>query len=253
MKPQMNTEQPSLNQNGSHRRDAEGAEKENDKMTNERAHASCVRGVRNAEFRSRGAPRDDLRVLRVSAVRFLVAALLLCVHPCSSVVSFCAVRWISRLKDDGGTAMGEHTLGSAPEQHLSNRTVSVGTHDEKICASTGHELADQFRGPGADNHLFSRRHAVVIQIGLSRREDFLSGLPGARHIRERTLHPMSGSKHRRHDKGAGGMNASVVRNQYVTHLPKFLSRHQHGPDRTADYGRDQRIQIVALASLSVTF
>jgi len=149
--------------------------------------------------------------------------------------------------------MGEHTLGCAPEQHLSNRTVSVGAHDEKIGASMGHELADQFRSPGADYHLFSRRHAVVKQIGLSRREDFLSGLTGARHIRERAPHPMRVSKHGRHDKGAGGVNASIVRNQYVMHVPKFLSRHQYRPDRTADYGRDQRIQIVALAYLSVTF
>src|SRR5206468_9985416 len=117
----------------------------------------------------------------------------------------------------------------------------------------GHELADQIRGPRADNHLPSRRHAVVIQIDLGRSEDFLSALPGARHIRQCTLHLPPGSKHCRHDKGAGGVNASVVRNQYAMRLTKFFSRHQHRPDRTADYGRDQRIQIVTLASLSVTF
>src|SRR2546428_11522936 len=54
------------------------------------AHASCVQGVRHpghaGSVRSQG---QNLRVLCVSAVRFfLVAAELLCVHPCSSVVSF---------------------------------------------------------------------------------------------------------------------------------------------------------------------
>src|SRR5436309_3288458 len=58
------------------------------------AHASCVQGVRNAEPRL--APRDDLRVLRVSAVRFLgcgYAAL------CSSVVS--VSRWLLRTRRGG--------------------------------------------------------------------------------------------------------------------------------------------------------
>src|SRR6266545_3930318 len=56
----------------------------------ERTHPACrlldTQGTLEA-----CAPRDDLRGLRVSAVRFLVAALLLRVYPCSSVVSFYAI------------------------------------------------------------------------------------------------------------------------------------------------------------------
>src|SRR6266571_1407421 len=102
----MNTDRQGRNQKESHRRDAEPQTQ----RSSLGAHASSVPRVSDTGTQDACAPRSPRRKIRLERI-----LLLICVHPCSSVVPFFAVC-------AGGLASKQEVYGIAKERILESRT-----------------------------------------------------------------------------------------------------------------------------------